>query len=385
MTPWPGGRDEPRAGRAPGLRPAHRGARAARARGARRRAALRARRHGRRRPSRSHRARRARPRRRGARRSRPGSATCSPTARPAAPPASSAPVTAAEAVDEGVQASWIALGARRRHGRRRPVRRRAADPRSRRRGRRGGHEAAASGYGSPLSAPRASCSRWPATAGCAACRTPAGRCATCSPPTCSVGRALPGARVPGRARPAPAPPSPTSWPSSSVACCSSGHSSPSACRWRRSPAMLRRQLVGQPGPAGPGCRLPGLLPVRGGGRGPVRRRRARGAPDRVAAVVLLRARPGRGGDRGPVAGRRDLGAGDAGSGAAIAVRVGRIGTVCGLGFGVVIGACGMAAARPVHPRPGGAGAGAGGLAVVRRHAADRRARVRPRRCAHRRR
>ena len=110
-----------------GSRAAHRRAGAAGARGAGGRAALRPGRHRRRRSPRSHRARRPRPRWRRARRSRPGSATSWPTVRPGAPPAGSAPATAAEAVDEGVQASWIAARAGLAMAVARPVLRRAAD------------------------------------------------------------------------------------------------------------------------------------------------------------------------------------------------------------------------------------------------------------------
>ena len=110
---------------------------------------------------------------------------CSRTARPAAPPGGSAPATAPPPSQEGVQASWLALGRRLGHGGRRAGRRRAADPRAGRRRRRGGRAARRSGCGSPRSARPASCWRRPATAGCAACRTPAARCATCWAPTCS--------------------------------------------------------------------------------------------------------------------------------------------------------------------------------------------------------
>ena len=64
-----------------------------------------------------------------------------------------------------------------------------------------------------------------------------------------------------------------------------------------------------------------------------------GAPDRPAAVDVLRARPRRGGDRGPVAGRRRARAPATPDAARrTAVRIGRIGGGCGLGFAVVIGA-----------------------------------------------
>ena len=60
----------------------------------------------------------------------------------------------------------------------------------------------------------------------------------------------------------------------------------------------------QPGPADPGRRLPGELPVRHRRRRPVRRRRRRRPPDRPAALVLHRPAAGRAGHRRPVADRR---------------------------------------------------------------------------------
>jgi hypothetical protein len=78
-----------------------------------------------------------------------------------------------------------------------------------------------------------------------------------------------------------------------------------------------------------------------------------------------------------------LGAGDTTVARDAANRIGRIGAICGVAFAVVIGGWRLGAARPVLARPGGAGPGPHRVAVLRRHAAAGRRRVRPRRRTHR--
>ena len=82
-------------------------------------------------------------------------------------------------------------------------------------------------------------------------------------------------------------------------------------RWSRERVSLRPRpradpaaARAQPGPADPGRRLPGELPLRHRRRRPVRRRRRRRPPDRPAALVLHRPGAGRPGHRRPVPGRR---------------------------------------------------------------------------------
>ena len=289
----------------------------------------------------------------------------------AAPPAASAPGDRAAAVAEGVQASWLALG------------RRAALAGRRRSSFAGPLTRALAGGGPTPRSPRAAAA-WLRIAALGAPGHPArhgrqrldARRAGHPPPAAlrarrqrALRRALPAAGLPGRARAWPAPRSPT-WPRRPLAGALFLRAlvARAGAAARRARDVLRRQLVGQPRPARARRGVPGLLPVRGRGRGPVRRGRARRPPDRAAAVVLLRAGAGRGGDRRAVAGRR---------GARRRRRAARPGAlarrialarrlVAGSAFARARRRGRWRAARAVHRRSRGTRAGADRLAVVRR-------------------